>query len=193
MPTFVRYNLKTGEIFSQFTTSSDEFIPLPNTGEEGVMEVPEDQLPKDARPSTPGVDTLRGKVTDGKLQRLRREPAFPVQIEITADLEDRFGDGSLVAPADGETIITLRATIAGGGKSKDAKPATIRFRTTRGTLSQRFAEAQDGVAEVQLKAITETTEAVVTASTEGSGAASLTIEFIPVDEYASAGPEDEPA
>lgn len=190
MPTFVRYNLKTGEIFSQFTTSSDEFVPLPNTEDEGIMEVPEDQLPKEARPSTPGSELLRGKVSDGKLQRLRREPAFPVRIEISADLEDRFGDGSLVAPADGETVITIRAAITGPGKSKNEKPATVRFRTTRGTLSHRFAETQEGVAEVQLKAITETTDAVVSASTEGSRAASLTIEFIPVEEYETGRPED---
>lgn len=193
MPTFARYNLKTGEIFSQFKTSDGEFVPLPNTDEEGVIEIPEDELPKHADPPTPGAQRLRGKVANGKLQRLRLETMFPVDLEISADLDDRRSDGSLVAPADGDTTITIRARVTGAGRSKEDKPATVRFRTTRGTLSQRFVEARDGVAVVQLKAIAETTDAVVTASTEGSRTASLTIEFIPVAEYGSPEPEGETA
>lgn len=191
MPTFVRYNLESGEIFSLFKTSSDEFVPLPNSEEEGIIQVPEDELPEDLTPSTPGMEMVRGRVTDGKLQQLHRQPAFPVQLEITADLEDRSGGGTLAAPADGETAITIRARVTGTAESKNESPAMVRFRTTRGTLSQRFVETQDGVAEVQLRAITETTEAVVSASTEGSSTASLVIEFIPVEEYESSAPKDE--
>jgi hypothetical protein len=182
---YVRYNLKTGEITGQFSVSSNEFLPDPLSAEEGQIELTEEAHLKLVYPLSPDQDQIRGMVVDGVIQRLSRESIFPSRFELTADLDDRDGDGVPEAPADGRTEITIRARLVENGKRANAaQPKTVRFQTTRGTLSRRTAPVERGMAEVSLRAISETTTGEITATAEGSLPATLTIEFIPVDEYA---------
>ena len=183
MHQFIRYDLKTGDIIGEFSSSSAEVLPRP-LPDEGYLELEDEQQSNLDRPADPFRTRLRGRVVDGKVQRVVRESIYSAELELTADLQDIDGDGVLDAPADGETEIVLKLGMISGGKAATEGASRVRFRTTRGTLSQRFVETSGGFAEVRLKAIAETTQAVITASAEGCQPVSLTIEFVPVEEFA---------
>jgi hypothetical protein len=184
MHRFVRYNKKTGEITSTFTSSSNEFVPEPLSEDEANLEVTDEKQLKTLVDLDPRQERLRGTVDGGHIRRMQSEPVFTGRVELTADLEDHDGDGIGEAPADGEHVIALRATLEISGKKRRAEqPVTVRFRTSRGTLSRRAVEAHEGAAEVELRAIDETTRADITATAEGFEIGNLVIEFIPVEEY----------
>ncbi|WP_212637720.1 Ig-like domain-containing protein [Desulfocicer vacuolatum] len=85
--------------------------------------------------------------------------------------------GSVIVPADGESQVTLRATVL--DKSGTPMPAVdVNFSTTLGTLSATTAWTRsDGIAEVQLRSTSSGT-AVITANAHGF-LTNLSLNFTP--------------
>ncbi len=88
-----------------------------------------------------------------------------------------LSSGSIIVPADGQSQVTVRATVL--DKSGDPMPAVdVNFSTTLGTLSESVAWTRsDGIAEVQLRSTSSGT-AVITANAHGF-LKNLSINFTP--------------
>ena len=88
-----------------------------------------------------------------------------------------LSSGSLIIPADGQSQVTVRATVL--DKSGDPMPAVdVNFSTTLGTLSESTAWTRsDGIAEIQLQSTSSGT-AVITANAHGF-LTNLSIGFTP--------------
>ncbi|MGN6031929.1 MAG: FG-GAP repeat domain-containing protein [Thermomicrobiales bacterium] len=180
---FARYDIESGEVLAEFTTSSKDLLPLARPGE-AFIEVPEEHARRSsAESSDPTRTRLRGTVVDGRFRQIGRVAIHEATLELSADLRDLDGDGVLDAPADGTTEIPLRIAVSGTHKGAGSQERRIRLQTTAGSLSSRFATVAGDTATVTLRTSTETVVANVTATADGCKGAALLIEFVPPDEF----------
>jgi hypothetical protein len=111
---------------------------------------------------------------------IQRKPS-PPKILLTSDAPDTDGDGLAEVAADGKAVVTITAEIQEvgvEGKRVD-RDVPLVFKTTGGTLSQRFVLAAKGLARVTLTASQETVTVTVTAQAEGLKEGSISFEFLP--------------
>lgn len=111
---------------------------------------------------------------------VERKPS-PPEIHLTTDAHDTDGDGLPEVPADGQSSVTITAEIRepGFNGKRIHRDVPLVFKTTGGTLSQRFALAKDGAARVKLTSSRETVTITVTASAEGFTAGKIQLELLP--------------
>jgi hypothetical protein len=189
MPHFVVYNKQSGEIVNRFKMSSNRFLPNPPSPETAIVEVTEKKDLQVMDAIAPFREEAQGKVVEGKIQGLKARPIFKGKIVLSTDALDRDGDGRPELPADGASGSQIMATIQDlKGKTIQKAPAIIKFRTSRGLLSKREVETKDGVAEIALKSVAETTMALISATSDGFETGKLEVEFIPTEEFKSFPP-----
>ena len=179
---FVTYIKETGQITGTFRASTAEMLPYPPSPDQSIAEVTDPEQTKQLSGLRPREEKVAGAVKDGKVD-LRLESHFKGRIVLTTDAPDRDGDQAPELPADGHTAAALKVRLTSLDGKPLAEAVPIRFTTTRGALSRRMVEAVKGAASIKLTAATETTRARVTASAPGFRPATLTFEFIPVEEY----------
>jgi len=111
---------------------------------------------------------------------VERKPS-PPEIHLSSDAPDTDGDGIPELPADGRSTVTITAEIREPGvhHQRIHRDVPLVFKTTGGTLSQRFVLAEEGVTRVTLTPGHETVTVTVTASAEGFAPGSLTFELLP--------------
>jgi hypothetical protein len=103
---------------------------------------------------------------------------------LTTDLPDLDGDGTPELPADGRASVRIKVQVLDeGGRALRTNPPQVKVQTSRGTISKRMLKLDRGAGEVELRTVQETTPVQITATASGYESASLTLEFIPADEY----------
>ena len=183
MQYFIRYDPRTGDIVGHLSASRQDISPVPRSAAEEILEVTSDDDKKALEGFDPASSRLKGRVHAGVLQSLKTEPIFTGRIALTSDHPDRDGDGWPELPADGTSVARIKATVVGPDGKPIKEKTRIAFKVTRGTLSARAVDAKDGAAEVEWRSPTETVRARIIAHAEHFQEASLTLEFIPPDEF----------
>jgi hypothetical protein len=128
-----------------------------------------------------GRDAWQFKLDDkGVPVGVEHKPSPPA-IHLGSDAPDADGDGLPELAADGKSSVTITAELreAGFKGKRIRRDVPLVFKTTGGTLSQRFVMAKDGTAKVTLTPSLETVTATVTAVAEGFATGSLTFELLP--------------
>lgn len=181
---FVTYNKKTGDITGHFKASTAEFLPEPQTPEQGILEVTERNQIESIASIDPWRHRIEGKVKESKIEDLRIQPRFQGKIVLSTDAEDRDGDGLPELPADGSTSTKVRASIYDPRERLvTEKPVKVKFRVSRGTISRREVQTEDGVADVEFTSAAETTQSRIIATATALESDAMLFEFIPVEEF----------
>jgi len=189
MHQFVTYDSDTGEITGSFSASSNELVPMPLSPKEAHVEVTDAEQVATLARVEPRRTRLEGRVRGGKVVTLNVRSLVVGAVTLSTDAKDHDGDGVPELPADGQSTarITAKLTELTGGRPP-SRSVQITFRTSRGMLSQRRVQAREGMAEIELRSVAETTAARITATADGYEAGDLTIEFIPEQEFRSFRP-----
>ena len=179
---FVQYQKKSGEITGYFRSSSREMLPSPSSPEEENIEVTDPEQVALLSALGPRAGLLKGSVGRGKVE-VHVEPFFRGRIKLTSDLSDRDGDGLPELPADGEAVAHVQASLYDDDDQVVTASTPIRFKVSRGSVSRREVKTTKGVAEVEVRSVTETVRIRITASAEGFKPGVLDVETIPEEEH----------
>ncbi|MCH7342703.1 Ig-like domain-containing protein [Pelomonas sp. CA6] len=180
---FVIYEKRTGRITGHFRTSTPDLLPNPSSPELAFAPVTEESQVELLR-TLDRSHRLAGSVLSDKVNALKLEPRHQGKLVLSCDARDLDQDGRAELPADGasRTRLEVRLVTADGRPIQEGAPV-VSFAVTRGTLSSRTAKAQDGIATVELTSAAETVSTLVSAQAEGFEASSLSLEFLPVQEF----------
>ena len=181
---FVYYEKHSGKITGRFRTSTPHLLPKPPSPDHEQVRVTDEEHLKLLSDLDSTRSSLSGRVRDGKISTLTVSPRYQGHLELTTDHSDLDGDGVSELPADGTSTARVTVRIMDHeGRPIQLKGVRVAFRVTGGSLSAREVEARNGTANVDWKSTTETIQARVTASVDRYQETSLTLEFIPPDEY----------
>lgn len=180
---FIRYDSRTGNITGHVFSMEDDVDPLPRSDAEQVLKITSEAEIEQLRNFNPFSSRITGRVRGGDLHALKVEPLFKGRILLTSENRDHDGDGMPEAAADGASVVRVKATIQGPDGKPVGANVPVAFSVTRGTLTNRKVDARNGFAEVEWRSPAETVQARIVAQAEGFRQASLTLEFIPPDEY----------
>jgi hypothetical protein len=184
MHDFVYYDERTGEVTGSFRTSTPELLPKPLVPYQRQVRVTDDEHRRLLRERSLRASTIAGLVRDERIVSLELRARFDGRIVLKCDRPDLDGDGLPELPADGHSTARVTATVvAMDGTTRAEVTAPIAFQVSRGSLSRRRAQPEQGAANVEVRSVTETIRIDITASAEGFEGAALAIEIIPVDEY----------
>lgn len=186
MPHYISYDKQTGTITGYIESSNEHFNPIPRSDNEVYVEVTSPEHIDLVSKLSPLTDRLTAKFDGKKIRSLKVEPAFSGSIVLSCDKPDLDGDGVAELPADGTSVVRIRAQLLGNDK-ETIKVDGLRmdFRVTRGYLTQRHMNVQGSEAAVELRSAAETVRTEITATADGFTAGALTLEFIPGEEYKS--------
>ena len=180
MPHLVTYNRQTGEITGRFRVSSSQYMPI-HADDVGLAEVTEPEHLKLIGTINPMTHRIRGAVVDGKIENFEVGSRYRGKIVLSV-----AEGGRTEIPADGASSLRIQAAVyEANDKKRLGEPVPITFQVTRGSLSRRRVETSHGTAVVELRSVAETVPSRITASSPGLESSSLTVQFIPPDEYGS--------
>jgi hypothetical protein len=192
---YVSYNKRTGEITGHFVSSRTDVLPKPLAPADGHLQVTDPQQLEQLQAHRsnpqrrPGGFKYTGRVDADKIIELNIVPLFAGGVHLSTHPAPRDGILHTEIPADGKSYVKITATLhdqngkAIGNSAHHKVPAMIYFQTDRGALSRRSVEVVNGKAHVELRSVTETVSAHVTASADGFEPGRITIEFVPPDEF----------
>lgn len=181
---FVLYNEKDEDIVGYAKSLENDQVPF--LGDENVkaIEITDETQIQAIANMNLRTETIRGTVSQAKVEQLEVISRFEGRLVLSIDLEDCDGDGLPELPADGATKAEITASLVDlDGNSLEKDNVAIKFRITRGTLDHREVITQKGRGQVTLTSSVETTNCLLIASADGYERAELRLEFIPPNEF----------